>query len=207
MRIPKQFSFRIFFVASIVVGIMLAAWIGRSQKQQAVAEAITNYGGWLIYSKPYLPIPSYMVNSVGHDYFCSIDSISLFPTDTLDADQQIKVLKDVPHLRELGIWPGARTCPISPDSKSRKSINHPYAELGSQPAASSYGINERDFPGGLSEAGLDYLLETLPNLQFLALFSAKIPQDSESLNVAKKRITTIQCWTHSAFDQRKRLLR
>lgn len=201
MRLPNQFSLRSFFVASALIGIMLAAWIGRSQKQKAAAEAISNSGGWLIYSKPRVPVPSWVVHSMGHDYFCSIDCVSLFPTDAFDADEQIKILENTPYLRSLGIWPGARTRRIAANNKPRRSES--YAEFGFEPIPNSYLPNEWNFPGGLSEAGLDYLLETLPDLENLSLFSARIPQDSESLANAKKRIAHIQCRTHTAFKSSK----
>jgi hypothetical protein len=103
MRLPKQFSIRAFFVTAVVIGVLLAAWIGRSEKQRAVVRAVCEHGGWVVYSEPVCPVGASFINYDGYDYFCSIDWITLYPTELEAADGQIKLLKDLPGLSGLGI--------------------------------------------------------------------------------------------------------
>ena len=194
MRLPKQFSIRALLVTSVVVGVLLATWIGRSKKQQAVVRAVCQHGGWVVYSEPFGPFGASFINYVGYDYFCSIDWITLYPTELEDADEQIKLLKDLPSLNGLAILPYARTREVT-----QVSTPPGYAHVGFETGPSPYGVNEPDFPGGLSVEGLDYLLKNHPELESLCLMSARIPKSSQSLKRAKSRIPNLQCKTHTAF--------
>jgi len=174
MRLPKQFSLRTLLLLSVLAAVSLALWVADAKKQRAATKAVNDLGGRVTYKKPPHLVPPFVVNAIGHDYFCSVDVITLYPTATSDADQQIMVLKDLPELRKLAIWPGSKrlaTAPIDP-------------------------------PGGLTDRGVDFLLTNLPNLEHLSLLSARITQDAEQDLLERTTIESLQYQTHSAFGRR-----
>ena len=196
MRLPKQFSLRTLLVTSIVTAISLAVWIERSRNQHTLVVSVCSAGGSVIYAKPLLPVPRIIVNSIGHDFVCSIDSIHLYPTEQVNADQQIKVLGSVSYLRRLAIWPGVKGEEIQDQNASRNA----YSRIGYLPTPT--GLH--DHPAGLTENGLRFLMEKLPNLEHLSLLSARISRDSEVAVDASAKISSIDWGLHPSFQDRKR---
>jgi len=171
MRISRQFSLRTFLVACFVSALMLAYWASRSRTQQSAVVAVIKLGGDVFYNKPPIPIPSFVVKSIGHDYFCTICLVTLYPTADQESDDQVLVLKDLTNLKQLAIWPGGKGITTAP----------------------------KDPPGGLSNKGLHFLLRNLPNLQHVSLTSAKITKEAEEELLAKSTITSIQYERHTSY--------
>ena len=171
MRLGRQFSLRTFLVACFVSALMLAYWASRSRTQQSAVLAIIKLGGNVFYNKPPFPIPSFVVKSIGIDYFCTIWLVQLYPTADQVADDQVMVLKDLSNLTNLSIWPGTKGLTTAPD----------------------------DLSGGLTDKGIHFLLSNLPKLQHVSLLSAKITKLGEEELCAKSTITSIQYVTHTAY--------
>ena len=196
MRVRFQFSIKVLLVTLILFASCIALWADRSRRQQRVALSVLSLGGRLVYSNPSIPLPAWLVNSVGHDYFCAIQFVTLYPTDDSDADSQVEVLKDLPFLRSLAIWPCPKTFPMvsmtaTPATTSGKFVMRGFAPPPTLPA---------NVPGGITEDGLRFLLENLPHLQHLSLTSSRIKRKSALYLDAGKKIGSFECNTHSSFE-------
>lgn len=176
MRIPKQFSLRTFAVFVLLLSIALAYWVSRSRDQQSAANAIRSIGGRVTYDSPPRYIPQFLVGALGDDYFCRVKLITLYPTAASDADSQILLLKNLPTLQHVAIWPGL---------KGRSTFD--FAE---------------DNPGGITDHGVDFLLANLPNLARLSLLYTRTSPAGESKLLATERIKTLHFETHSAVGRR-----
>ncbi len=196
-RASLRMSLRQFLLAIIVVGTVIAMWAGDAKRQQSVARRVCEFGGQVNYTAPFIPIPSGLLRLIGYDYFCRIDFVGLYTTEDNPADEQIQILRQVRHLRSLAIWPqGTNASLDSLDIEIQDYLATGYQHI---PAA----VNERDRPGGLSEAGLVCLLEMRLNLEQLSLSSARISPESPVYLEARKRIPTIEMNTHSSFDSER----
>ena len=176
MRIPKQFSLRTFAVFVLLLSCALAVWVSRSRDQRSVAQAIREVGGRVLYDPSPRFIPNTVVSVLGEDYFCRVKGITLFPTAESDADSQILLLKNLPTLQRLAIWPGA---------KGRSSFT-----------------SEEEFPGGLTDQGVDFLVAKLPKLRYLSLLFSRTTAAGESKLLETERIAELVFTTHSEVGKR-----
>lgn len=174
MRFPRQLSLRTFAVLCVASALCLAYWGASAKRQQQLANAITELGGRVTYQKPSGYIPRFMISALGHDYFCAIDGVTLYPTAESPADEQIAVLGDFPELQNLAIWPGAK----------------------------GFGTALTDPPGGLTDEGVALLLTNNPNLRHLSLLAARITNDAEQKLLQATSIESLQYQTHTAYGAR-----
>ena len=174
MRFPRQFSLRTFSILCVASALCLAYWVTSARNQQQVANAITEFGGHVTYHKPSGVIPQFLISALGHDYFCAIDVVTLYPTAESPADEQIAVLENYPELENLAIWPGAKGLTTSPT----------------------------DPAGGLSDTGVDLLLTNNPRLRHLSLLAARITNEAEQKLLHAPSIESLQYQTHPAYGAR-----
>ena len=198
MRARFRFSLKAFLVTSILIASCIALWADRSRRQHCCALSVLNLGGLVVYSNPSIPLPTWLVNSIGHDYFCSIHSVILYPTDESDADSQIEVLKDLPFLHRLAVWPCPITFPIGSMTATLGKTSGQFALCGFVPPPTL----PANVPGGITEEGLRFLLENLPHLDHLSITSGRISQDSGWYLQAKRQIDSFEFATHTDFDSR-----
>jgi hypothetical protein len=176
MRIPKQFSLRTFAVFVLLLSIALAYWVSRTRDQRSAAQAIRAIGGRVTYDSPPRYIPQFLLVSLGDDYFCRVNGITLYPTAESDADSQIRLLKDLPALQRVAIWPGIK--------------------------GRTNNIMNEEFPGGVTDQGVDFLTANLPNLRHLSLLFTRTSPAGEERLLATKRIASLQFETHSDVGKR-----
>jgi len=174
MRFPWQLSLRTLLIFCVAIALCLAWWGASVRRQQRITIAVTDLGGRVTYHKSPALIPQFVIAALGHDYFCEIDVITLYPTADLPADEQITVLRDYPELKNLAIWPGAVGLATSP----------------------------KDPPGGLSDLGVDLLLENNPQLRHLSLLAARITGEAEQKLLQTTTIQSLQYQTHTEFGGR-----
>lgn len=174
MKFRGKFSLRLLLVVCTLIAVAIAYWDARAKRQQAVTTAVGAVEGRVTYEDPSLPVPSFLVDLLGPDYFCQVKVITLYPTADSTADQQIMLLKDLPDLKRLAIWPGSKGLTMAPT----------------------------DPPGGLSDAGVDYLLTHFPQLEHLSLLSTQLSETGEKQLMGKTSITSLQYDNHSDFGKR-----
>ncbi len=172
--IPRQFSIRTLILGSVVVAILLSWWVSASERRRNVAQSIAKLNGRVSYSTVPTFVPKFAIDTLGHDYFCTIHGITLYPTLESNADEQILTLKALSEIKSLAIWPGCKGLAVAP----------------------------KDPPGGLSDRGVDFLLSHLPNLQSLSLLSAQISGESERKLMTCSSINFLQYETHSEYGGR-----
>lgn len=172
--IPRQFSIRTLLLGSVAVALLLSWWVSASERRRKVAHAITELNGRVTYSTVPKIVPKFAIDTLGHDYFCTIEGITLYPTLESNADEQLLTLKALPELEWLAIWPGCKGLAVAP----------------------------KDPPGGLTDRGVDFLLSHLTNLQHLSLLSAQISEKSEG-KLNHSSLKSLQYETQSAFGGRQ----
>lgn len=150
MRMPKQFSLRAFGALVFLLCVVLAFWISGVRRQQAATNAIRALEGRVRYAPPSW-IPEVFVKTLGEDYFCEVAGVTLYPTAESVADTQIIALKGLPNLKSLAIWPGAK----------------------------GTGLVGRGEPGGITDKGVEDLLEMLPHLERLLVSSARTSRSTQ----------------------------
>lgn len=174
MRFPRQLSLRAFAILCVALALGLAYWGTSIRRQQQVAITITELGGRVTYDEPSGFVPRFAITALGHDYFCAIGGITLYPTAESPADEQIAALASYPQLENLAIWPSAKGLATAPKNP----------------------------PGGLSDHGVDFLLANNPNLKHLSLLSARISEEAERKLLEATTIESLQFETHTAFGGR-----
>jgi len=153
LRIRRWFrvSMRTALVLVTAFCIFLAVKARQIREQKQAVDAIRAVGGRIHFDDQLDPETCSPVTStwtrrwlnehVGQDYVAKASLVTLYPTKDATADEQVKLLAGIPYLRNLAIWPGG---------------------LGKSTLDSSD-------PGGLSDEGMRYLAEHLPNLRHLSL--------------------------------------
>ena len=167
-------------VAAIVVG----RWCYRSQQQQLAVRAIADAGGTVTYqwelddrgkrirgaSPGY---PRWLIGSLGMDYFCRVHRVALYPTRDCPADEQLEFLDGLRHVETLAILPGH--------------------ERGTGPMTSWHK------PGGVTDGGVDYLLNRHRAIHSLCIWSAQI-SDSKVKELANmSQIEFLSICRHADF--------
>ncbi len=196
MRARYRFTLRSYIVASVIFGIAVAIWMMRAENQRRVVRSVLDSHGRVTYAEMAIPISSRLVQLLGYDYFCSVDSVTLNPTEDSPADDQIHSIAGLRRLRSIAIWP--RTQSANAKISDRETTK--YLTVGYETPA--YAINERDVAGGVTEEGLRALLKSHPNLQHISLISAHVSPDSPTYVEALAKIPSIEMLPNSAYDGR-----
>lgn len=170
----RKFSLRLLFGLCALVAAIVGYWDAQAKRQMRVTQAVVQLEGRITYEESGWPVPRFLIDALGPDYFCHIKSITLYPTEDSPADQQVRVLEKLPHVRRLAIWPGAK---------------------GRMTALS-------DAPGGLSDEGLAYLLKHFPQLEHLSLLSTRFTAEGAQRLDDQHSIVSLQYDNHSDFGKR-----
>lgn len=156
MRLQQFFrvSLRTALVVVTVLCIFLAWKAKQIRDQKKSADAILAAGGVIHYDDEYdansgQPAKSswtyrWLCKQLGEEYVAKVSGVALYPTPEFGADEQVKLLAGIPYLRNLAIWPGA----------------------------SGKGTADASAPGGLTDDGLKYIADHLPNLRHLSLLGS-----------------------------------
>ena len=116
-------------------------------------------------------MPNWVIERLGHDYFCRVEGVTLFPTGESTAQEMIKILPSIGSLRELAIWPA------------------------------EYKTNSQtqSAPGGLDESGAKFIIENLPSLRQLSLLGARLSDDAVFALVDMPTLESVQINRHADF--------
>lgn len=154
---------------SIVATSLAIYWIRTVSHRNSVASAIEKMNGRVIFQDPPKLIPNRLVSYFGNSYFGEIKGVTLYPTEEEGTQQQIKILLNCPHLKELAIWPGAKGLEAIP----------------------------LDAPGGLNDEGARFLLDNLPQLELLSITAARNVSGINEMRL--KQIKSFQMTRHPDF--------
>jgi hypothetical protein len=158
-----QRLFRISLRTALVIVTVLCVFLAWKAKQirdqKKSVDAILAAGGRIHYDDEYdansgTPLKAswtycWLCKQFGHDYVAKVSGVALYPTRDFDADEQVRLLAGIPYLRNLAVWP-------RDNGKSKISS---------------------DAPGGLTDDGLEYIADKLPNLRHLSLLGSTATAD------------------------------
>jgi hypothetical protein len=161
MRIHRLFRVSLRSALVIVTFLCIClAWKSKQiRDQKNSVDAILAAGGVVYYDDEYdanLRTPAntsrayrWLSKNLGQVYVAKVCGVTLYPTREFGADEQVKMLDGVPYLRSLAIWPGGR-------GKTTADVSA---------------------PSGLSDNGLRYIADNLPNLRHLSILASTATAD------------------------------
>jgi hypothetical protein len=168
----KQFSLRACLLGITTACIVLSIWTYRANTQHSAVIAIRSAGGRVTYlpktSTSWTPT-TWLIDSVGRDFFFGVELVTLYPEKSQTADMQVRLLDGLYGLKKLAIWPGCK-------ERTR-------------------GLQSE--PGGLTDQGAEYLLENQTSLEHLSLLSARL--SDEGCRELSEAIPSLQLGLHPDF--------
>ena len=174
-----RFSLRTSFVLLTVVGVSLGVYMDGARKQKAATDAILALGGQVGYApqvardrpliaKAGLRLRGYLAAKLGPEFAWRIEAVSLYPDSAHPADEQVKLLKGLPRLKTLAVWPGDRH-------------------------VSSLDMSAL---GGLTDRGVGTILRHLPDLRHLSVTAAQVTDAGVVRLLNTRSITSLQINRH-----------
>ena len=153
--LPKSFSVRTLLLLTTLVGVALGIWQHRATQQRRCVKSLLDVGARVTYehevdahgrraTSP--PRFSWLLRLLGPDYVYGVVGVTLYPEPPQEADELIKLLDDMPSVKRVAIWPGAKGRTDSPPKAA----------------------------GGLTDKGLSHLMAKHPKLGHLSLLNARL---------------------------------
>jgi hypothetical protein len=183
-RVRFKYSLRMALFVFAFISIALGTLSERALRQRRIVALVREAGGdvWYDYqrnAKQLNASPGLMrkfgAQVLGWDFVSSAVLVRLRPTPEYPADQQVKIVADMPYLRELTIWPNGEI------------------------AASRSNQLDPNAPGGLTDYGVQFIVDSLSHLQCLDISAARITDDSVRALLSLPGIEVLQITRPNGF--------
>ena len=100
----RQISVRTLLLLVTLIAVCLGLHVRRTAKQRSVVHEIRQLGGSVTYAPEYygtnpVRIPSWLVSSLGQDFFYRVTCVDLNRTNV--TDDSLAILSNLPHIKVL----------------------------------------------------------------------------------------------------------
>jgi hypothetical protein len=177
-----RFSLRTFLIVLTVWCICIGQYSYLAHRQRKAVDEVRKAGGEVYYSHqlkllsdPPGRLRRFIAETLGEEWAYSVRGVIFYPDQDHPADDLVRVLADMPDLQRLSIWP---------ENRGSKTLS-----------------NKASF--GLTDEGVDVIIELLPHLQHLCVSSARISSDKIDDLLHRGNLTSLQILRHPDFGSER----